>query len=193
MENIAEIKQKIMHEAIKNIVFDGISARTISKSCSNLNYDSNYGAIYFPQNERDLIKVFFEYINNQMSDKLLQTDISKLKIREKIKQSIVIKLELLSKYKESVRVMINYSLMPNNLCFSLNNLWASSSEIWYIAGDKSTDYNYYSKRALLSIVYSATIMYWLNDESENFADTQDFLTRKIDNIISFATWMKKIF
>ena len=45
------------------------------------------------------------------------------------------------------------------------------------------DFNFYTKRALLSGVYSATVLYWLNDNSEDFEKTWQFLDRRIDDVM----------
>jgi ubiquinone biosynthesis protein COQ9 len=55
--------------------------------------------------------------------------------------------------------------------------------IWHAAGDTSTDYNFYTKRMLLAGVYSATLLFWLNDESEDFAATWAFLDRRIGEVV----------
>ena len=39
----------------------------------------------------------------------------------------------------------------------------------------------YTKRALLAGVYSATVVFWLNDSSEDFSRTWRFLERRIDD------------
>ena len=57
--------------------------------------------------------------------------------------------------------------------------------MWRRAGDTATDYNHYTKRAILSGVYAATITVFLDDESEGFADTRAFLSRRIDGILRF--------
>jgi ubiquinone biosynthesis protein COQ9 len=57
------------------------------------------------------------------------------------------------------------------------------SAIWYAAGDTATDFNYYTKRALLAGVYSATVLYWLDDKSEDFAKTWTFLDRRIADVM----------
>src|SRR3546814_16617611 len=55
--------------------------------------------------------------------------------------------------------------------------------MWYAAGDTATDWNFYSKRALLAAVYSSTLLYWLNDRSEGFVDTWGFLDRRIGDVM----------
>ena len=62
-------------------------------------------------------------------------------------------------------------------------LWRTVDAIWYAAGDTATDFNYYSKRGLLAGVYSATVLYWLEDRSEGFANTWSFLDRRIAEVM----------
>ena len=57
--------------------------------------------------------------------------------------------------------------------------------MWRQAGDTATDYNHYTKRAILGGVYAATIAVFLNDEGEDWADTRAFLARRIDGIMRF--------
>ena len=57
--------------------------------------------------------------------------------------------------------------------------------MWRIAGDVSTDFNHYSKRALLIGVYGSTSLIFLDDDSEGLADTRAFLDRRIDDVMRF--------
>ena len=57
--------------------------------------------------------------------------------------------------------------------------------MWRAAGDTATDFNHYSKRAILGAVYSASLLYWLDDDSEDQAATWDFIDRRIDGIMKF--------
>ena len=61
----------------------------------------------------------------------------------------------------------------------------ASDAIWTILGDTSEDYNWYSKRTILSGVYSSTVLYWLGDESEGSENTWAFLDRRIDGVMQF--------
>ncbi len=60
--------------------------------------------------------------------------------------------------------------------------------MWRLAGDTATDYNHYSKRAILTGVYGSTMTVFLNDESEDFSETRAFLARRIDNVMRFEAW-----
>jgi ubiquinone biosynthesis protein COQ9 len=57
--------------------------------------------------------------------------------------------------------------------------------MWRAAGDTATDFNFYTKRGILAGVYSATLMRWFTDTSENEADTAAFLAARIDNVMQF--------
>ena len=59
-------------------------------------------------------------------------------------------------------------------------------------GDTSTDINWYTKRATLSGVYSATVLYWLGDDSPGNAATWDFLDRRIDDVMSIEKMKAKL-
>src|SRR3546814_13036636 len=57
--------------------------------------------------------------------------------------------------------------------------------MWRAAGDKATDYNHYTKRAMLGGIYAATITVFLDDESEGWAETRAFLARRIEGIMRY--------
>ena len=57
-----------------------------------------------------------------------------------------------------------------------------------LAGDTATDYNHYTKRMTLSAVYTSTLLVWLDDNSEGWADTAAFLDRRLENVMRFEKW-----
>jgi len=75
---------------------------------------------------------------------------------------------------------------PQNLPISVKLIAELMDEIWYYSGDTSTDFNWYTKRAILAGVYTSTELYMLNDKSEGFNETWQFLDRRIENIMDFS-------
>ena len=67
-------------------------------------------------------------------------------------------------------------------------LYKTVDAMWYAAGDTSTDFNFYTKRATLAGVYSSTLLYWLNDRSEGNEATWSFLDRRIEDVMRFEKW-----
>ena len=71
---------------------------------------------------------------------------------------------------------------PSNIPPSLHELAALSDEIWFLAGDKSVDSSWYTKRASLSTIYAATELFMTTDKSAGFSDTKEFLDRRLRDV-----------
>jgi ubiquinone biosynthesis protein COQ9 len=63
--------------------------------------------------------------------------------------------------------------------------WRSADRIWRVGGDGAADFNHYSKRLILIGVYGSTSLVFLDDESEDMAETRAFLDRRIDGVMRF--------
>ena len=83
--------------------------------------------------------------------------------------------------------------LPHHIGKASQLLYATVNAIWYYAGDTSTDYNFYTKRALLAWVYSSTFLYWLQDDSEDHHKTWMFLDRRIEEVLTLPKLPKRIF
>jgi ubiquinone biosynthesis protein COQ9 len=73
-----------------------------------------------------------------------------------------------------------------NLRPSLHELAALSDEIWYLAGDTTVDFSWYTKRASLAGVYASSEMFMTTDMSEDFVDTAEFLERRLSDAQIFG-------
>ena len=108
-----------------------------------------------------------------------------MKVRARIAALVEARLELLAGSREALRRAVAILAMPQNLARATRLGWRSADGMWRAAGDTATDYNHYTKRAILAGVYGATITVFLNDESDRWADTRAFLSRRIDGILRF--------
>jgi ubiquinone biosynthesis protein COQ9 len=72
--------------------------------------------------------------------------------------------------------------MPQSIAPSLTELARLSDEIWFLAGDTSVDYSWYTKRATLSAVYSSTELFMTTDSSPNYNETENFLDRRLSEL-----------
>ena len=113
---------------------------------------------------------------------------AELKIRDRIRLAVRTRIEQTVGGRESVRRGLAVLALPFNASLGLKLLYRTVDAIWYAAGDSSTDFNFYTKRATLAGVYSSTLLYWLNDRSEGSEATWSFLDRRIDNVMRFEKW-----
>ena len=109
-----------------------------------------------------------------------------MRVRDRIHACVKARLRFLTPHRAAVRRLLSFLALPTNAPLVTRITWRSCSAIWYAIGDRSTDWNYYSKRAILASVYLSTIMYWLSDEGNGSGDypkTWAFLDRRIDNVL----------
>ena len=114
------------------------------------------------------------------------------RVPEKIKKIIMIRLNLCQRYKEAVRSSISLTAMPVNAKASLKILYRTCNSIWRIAGDKSTDFSFYTRRISLATVYTSTLLFWLNDNSNENVETEFFLERRLKDISKISTLKKRL-
>lgn len=69
-----------------------------------------------------------------------------------------------------------------NIPASLKELDALTDEIWYLAGDTSVDFSWYSKRASLAGVYASSEVFMTTDTSADFVATSEFLDRRLEDV-----------
>lgn len=145
--------------------------------------------------EGDLDKVlqhFIHMIDRQMLEKLQLIDLASMRVRERIATALMIRLDVLEPYRIALPKVLLYRAHPLRTSQTFQSLFSTVSEIWYAAGDQATDFNYYSKRLLLSGVYTSTFFFWLRDSSTDFAETRAFLNRRIDDVMKLPFWTQKI-
>ena len=99
---------------------------------------------------------------------------------------------MLRPHKEAARRAAAFLTLPPHAGRAATLLYATVDAIWRAAGDTSTDFNFYSKRAILAGVYSATLLRWFTDESEDEAETSAFLDRRIEDIMRFEKFKAQL-
>lgn len=72
---------------------------------------------------------------------------------------------------------------PSYIPASLGELAKLADEIWFLAGDQSVDGSWYTKRASLSTIYSATEVFMTQDKSANFTETEQFLDHRLKDVM----------
>ena len=130
-----------------------------------------------------------------MVEALNKIDYSDMRVRDKILISVKTRLQINSNYRNAIRRLTSYLILPTNSAVALRLTWKTSSEIWYAIGDKSTDWNYYSKRGLLASIYSATVLFWLSDSPDDkgdFPGTWEFLDRRVQDVLKIFSLPKRI-
>lgn len=190
MDNRDEVKKRILNQALKHVPFDGWSQELLEKASREANLDPSYGWRVFPKGPLEAVSYWSHLLDQEMLASLPSPD--NYRVREKVSEAVKARLCLLTSHREAARKTAKYLALPPHLGQASRLLYQTVNEIWYYAGDRSTDYNFYTKRGLLAWVYSATFLYWLRDPSEHFENTWNFLDRRIEEVLKLPKIPQKI-
>ena len=167
----------------ENAVFDGWTRSAVDSAARQLGLDPMQARLAMPKTQAGMIDLYIEEVDRGLQASFTPERIAKLKIREKIRELIWRRLEIMTPAKEAVRRALAILAMPQNVPLALKIGWRSSDLMWRIAGDKSTDFNHYTKRMTLGAVYASTLLVWLDDGSEDASATAAFLDRRIADVM----------
>jgi ubiquinone biosynthesis protein COQ9 len=182
-ESLDSLRDRLIQATLPHVVFDGWSARALHAGAADAGIDPATAQNTFPGGAAEAIEFFSREIDRRMLERLSAQDVAAMKVRERITLAVRTRLELLTPHREAVRRGVAFLALPRHAPLGLKCLYRTVDAIWYAAGDTATDYNFYSKRLLLAGVYSATLLYWLNDSSDDFAATWAFLDRRIAEVL----------
>ena len=177
---------KLMLAALPNVAFDGWSNSTFVAACREADISERKARLFCPRGALDLAIAFHKWGDDQFETAFTKKKISELKVREKIRKAVELRIKLASD-KEAVRRGVVLFALPIYAFEGSRLIWDTSDLIWELVGDNSEDYNWYSKRAILSAVYASTVLYWLGDNSEGSEETWHFLDRRIEDVMKFET------
>lgn len=182
---MAEMREKLLDAALLHVVFDGWSSETLTRAAEDADIAIHDAEMIFPRGGVDMALAFHKRADAALVAELAETDLSAMKIRERVAHCVRRRIELVAEERDAVRRGATLLALPVYAADSAAAVWGTADAIWNACGDTAEDYNWYTKRAILSGVYSSTVLYWLGDESEGHAATWDFLDRRIENVMQF--------
>jgi ubiquinone biosynthesis protein COQ9 len=168
-----------------NAVFDGWSEKALAMAAAELGIPAGRAKLCFPGGAPDMIAAWFDSIDRDMAAAFPLERVEAMKIRERIRALVMFRIEAAEPNKEALRRAIAILAQPQNVPLAGRLGWRAADRMWRIAGDVSTDFNHYSKRAILMGVYGSTSLVFLDDDSEGLAETRAFLDRRIDDVMRF--------
>lgn len=184
-DGVEEVRAKVLEAALPEVVFDGWSDRTLAEAVRETGVDPGLARLAFPRGGVDLALAFHYANDAKLAEEMARTDLSGLRYSERVARAIEMRLEYAADHREAVRRAAALFALPNHAADGARAIWHTADTIWNALGDSSDDMNWYTKRATLSGVYSACVLYWLGDESPDMVDTRAFIQRRIENVMQF--------
>lgn len=181
MTAYADLQALLLDAALAHVPFDGWSEATFRAAAADTQTDMTMARAVCPRGALDLARAYHLRGDEQMVDRLRSETLPE-RFRDKIAAAVRFRIEAVSD-KEAVRRGTTLFALPMHAADGAKLVWGTADQIWTALGDTSDDVNWYTKRATLSAVYSATILYWLGDDSTDNQATWEFLDRRIDDVM----------
>ena len=171
-----EIRPVLVAAMLPHVVFDGWTVAARVRGAADAGIDLDVAAVALPD-AVSMVDAYTAFADARLVAAL--GDLSGVKVRERIRRAVATRLEHAEGEREAVRRAL--SIFTLNPRLGARTLWRTVDTMWHAAGDTATDYNHYTKRAILSAVYSATLLVWLDHPG----DWAAFLDRRINGIMRF--------
>jgi len=177
-----DLKSRLLETAKPHVPFDGWSEATLRLAAEETGITPALVAAVLPRGAVDLALAWHEAGDAAMVAALDAADLGAMRFRDRVAFAVRARLEAVED-RELVRRGMTLFALPQNAGDGARALWSTADRIWTALGDTSQDINWYTKRATLSGVYGATLLYWLGDDSEGQAATWEFLDRRIGDVM----------
>jgi len=188
-ETLDDLRLRLAPAIADAAVFDGWSEAAVTAAAEAEKVDPELAAYAFSREgairPMDMISAWIRAIDRAMIAEWPVSRLAALPVRERIRTLVEFRLVAIASQVEALRRALAVMAAPRHAAEALRLGWASADAMWRLAGDTATDYNHYTKRAILAGVYAATLAVMVEDESEGHRETRAFLDRRIDGIIRF--------
>jgi ubiquinone biosynthesis protein COQ9 len=175
------IIDRLLAAAADHVPFDGWSSVAFAAAAHDAGIDRAVARAACPRGAVDLALAYHAAGDRAMLARLEAADLGSMRFRDRIATAVRYRLE--AGEREMVRRGMTLFSLPQHAADGARALWQTADHIWCALGDTSQDVNWYTKRATLSGVYGATVLYWLGDDSPDHSATWEFLDRRIDDVM----------
>lgn len=182
---LADIRRQLAFPVAQNAVFDGWTAKAVDTAAQALAIDPDVARLAFSRDAPGMVAAYVEALDDALTAAFPPETIAAMRVSQRIRAILLKRFDLMLPAREAIRTALSILARPRNLPTAARLGWRSADAMWRLAGDTTTDFNHYSKRAILASLYTATLLVWLDDVSDGQADTIAFLDRRLGEVARF--------
>lgn len=184
-ETLDDLRLRLAPMVADNAAFDGWSAKALAATASQSGTDADIVAFAFDGGPLVMIDAWFASIDAAMLAAVPSDALEAMRVGQRVRALVVARLAIIAPHREALRRAQAVLAMPQNLPHAARLGWHAADIMWRAAGDVATDLNHYTKRATLGGIYAATLLHFVNDESDGWVDTLAFLDRRLAGVVRF--------
>ena len=182
----------ILRASMAHVPFDGWGESALLAGANDCGHDPEAVRTAFPRGATDAIALHSRLADQSMVDAYLELPERPEKVHLTIRQLVLLRLEIAQPDKDAVRRALSVLAMPMNANLSAKLLYETVDSMWRAAGQRDTNFSFYTKRGTLAAVYSATMLAWLADNSRNLEKTVGFLDRRLADVARIPRLTKPV-
>lgn len=183
--NLDELRDALAPLVPPHAAFDGWGEAALAVAAGELGVPAGRARLAFPGGAAQMVDAWFDWIDKAMLEAFPPEKVAAMKVRDRIRALLLFRFQTLAPYREALRRALALLALPGNALTGASLAWRSADRIWRLAGDTATDFNHYSKRAILIAVYGSTTLIFLDDASEDMAETRAFVDRRLEGVMRF--------
>ena len=172
----------ILKAALMHVPFDGWSDAALTAGAADAGVEQHLVSALFPRGAIDAIALHSRLADTEMVAAFHALSEAPQKIHLAIRVLVLLRLELANQNKDAVRRALTTLALPAHAKLSAELLYETVDAMWRAAGNTDTGFSFYTRRATLAAVYSATLLAWLADNSGDMGKTVAFLDRRLANL-----------
>jgi ubiquinone biosynthesis protein COQ9 len=162
---------------LPHVAFDGWTKRALRAGVADAGMPADEAELLFPLGTVDMIETFSDLADRRMES--ASAELTETRLSARVRAVIALRLRQNRPFKEAIRRGLAILALPQNARAAASCSARTADAIWHAAGDRSADFSWYTKRAIVSAIYGATVLFWLRDGSEDDAATLAFLDRRL--------------
>ena len=157
---------EFLNYAKTHIANNNLKQNTFKDISNKYKLDLNESELLFPEGNVDLIKFALKKLNSELEEYCKKIDLIRLPTHKRIRKVLLSKIFLMNKDKRFYRNIFLNLLIPKRYFSLPKQLYKSVDQIWFISGDSSVDFNFYTKRLILAGIYSRIMLFFFNNDNQ---------------------------
>ena len=187
-----ELRAALAERLPQEAAFDGWSERALDAAAQALGVPADRARLAFAGGAGQMVDAWFASIDRHMADQLPPETLAQMRIRDRITALVLARLAAMAPHREALRRALAVLAMPHHIAMATALGWRAADAMWRLAGDVSTGVAHYTKRMTLIGVYGSTLLVFIDDQSEDYAETRAFLDRRIDDVMKFEKFKAQL-
>jgi len=178
----SEVRDRAVRAMLPVAAENGWNWGTVRAGVAATGEDPGLAESHFPGGPASAVAAWVDLANREMEAAAAAESMDGLRTPDRIRRAVSLRFAAAAPHKRALRRAVALLALPWNTGTALRTTAGTASAIWYAAGDHSTDFSWYTRRASLGAIYAATLAYWLRDDDPDTAEAMAFFDRRLADL-----------